>query len=104
MWKQGGATGPKPPAQLTLVGVPHCPSFWRLLLVPPLSPEALLHTTSFKSPHLIFAVEKDQEAVDSATNREGGPSPRLAPEKQADGLNGATVAKKKIPIRSQFYH
>lgn len=45
-----------------------------------------------RAPHLIFAVEKDQEAVDSATNREGGPSPRLAPEKQADGLNGATIA------------
>lgn len=61
------------------------------------------HTPS-KSPHLIFTVEKDQEAVDSAANREGGPSTRLAPEKQADGLNGATIAKKKIPIRSQFYH
>lgn len=96
MWKPGGATGRTPPAPLSqLLEVAAGPS--------PQSISPAAHNL-LQEPHLIFTVGKDQEAVDSATNRVGGPSLCLAPEKQADGLKGATIAKKKIPIRSQFYH
>lgn len=85
-------------------GVHHCPGFWKLLRALPLSPEALLHSASFKCPHLSCYSGGERKAVDPAATREGGPSALLPPEKKADCLNGATTAKKNIPTRPQFYH